>query len=508
MSGPRVTDTYTYHNADGSVNRCVDRIVPKGFRQWRPDENGEKIYNVTTVPEVLYRLPEVLETIAADLPVFVTEGEKDADSLVAIGKCGTTNPGGAGKWSLRYTETLRGAQVCIICDNDAAGAKHALTVACALDPVVKKLWIFQPKTPHKDVTEHLEAGLSLKELLPFDRAAAQETLGLPKKEQSSRRRSGVVSARDFCRRPSMNGNLQLLGPALNRTMRLTIGGLTGEGKTSIGCQMIRAVVYKEPFLLDTWGGRALAVDVEQGEETVKQRLRDYGLNDCADVDLLWEPDGLALDRDLDDRKYVEDILAKGRYDVVLFDPLYQLHCGNENEERTAADVMKVLDGWARKYEIAIIIPMHRRKPSPVAGLNTFTINDIGGHGAWVRNSEVVLGLQVVHAGRSWLRFFKDRPGFLPAIGTRWTLKFDPDTRQFEYMEEEEKGYKRTKELLTNAPGMTTAELADASDVKLGTIREHTKKIGAYSDDPDKALGEQRWSLEPWPNNQMVLGEVV
>ena len=47
------------------------------------------------VERVLYRLPEVL----AAGEVWVVEGEKDADSLAALGIVATCNAGGAGKWS-------------------------------------------------------------------------------------------------------------------------------------------------------------------------------------------------------------------------------------------------------------------------------------------------------------------------------------------------------------------------------------------------------------------------
>ena len=48
------------------------------------------------VRRVLYRLPELLAR--PDEPVYVVEGEKDADRLASMGLLATTNSGGAGKW--------------------------------------------------------------------------------------------------------------------------------------------------------------------------------------------------------------------------------------------------------------------------------------------------------------------------------------------------------------------------------------------------------------------------
>jgi hypothetical protein len=290
-------------------------------------------------------------------------------------------------------------------------------------------------------------------------------------------------------------------------MRLSIGALTGDGKTTLGCQMIRSLVTGEPFL--DWTpeqpGRALIVDVEQGEETVKQRLRDLGLADSPAVDILWEPDGLALDSSREDRRYVEDALRAGRYDAALFDPLYQLHCGDENSERTAADVMKLLDGWARDFELGMIIPMHRRKPQ---FNRKMTINEIGGHGAWVRNSEIVFGLDMRYPGRSQLYFFKDRPGFLPGVGTRWDLDFNTRTHLFRRAEaEEETGWEITKRHLQAEPGLTTRQLAERVGIGVYAVHDHLKrKIGAHCESTSLRVADRRWSLEPWPEIQPSLLE--
>ena len=500
---PRVVESYEYVDETGQHLYTVERLVPKGFRQWRPGNNGDKAYGLGDTRRVLYRLPEVLAAVAAGKWIVVVEGEKDAESMRAKGATATTPPGGAGKWRTEYTEVFRDAKVMIISDADDTGRKHALTVACALDPVVKELRIFEPAHPHKDITAHLGAGLGRPDLVPFERGVVQVDLNIQDKD--GRKRAGVITAMSFCRRPGPDGSGQVLGPMLWRSMRCTVGAASGDGKTTVGCQMVRAVVCAEPFL--DWrgtGGRALIVDVEQGEETVKQRLRDVGLDDNPNVDLLWEPDGLALDREPKDRAYVEKALADGKYDVALFDPLYQLHQGDQNSERTAADVMRILDEWARRFKLAVVIPMHRRKPHPQAG-QRFTMNEIGGNSAWVRNSEVVLGLQVMHPGRSRLHFFKDRPGFLPGIGTSWMLKFDPRTHTFSRTDEPESGAGQTREMLKTTPGLTTAEYAEAFSVKPGTIKKHMDKIGAHPhpDDSTLALDERRWSLEPWMPNQMT-----
>jgi hypothetical protein len=103
-----VDDIYDYLDERGRLLFQVLRYRPKGFRQRRPDPKrpGGWIWNLDGVRPVLYNLPTVqyaLET--GDIPVFVCEGEKDADRLAQVHLVGTTAPRGAkrknrrGAWS-------------------------------------------------------------------------------------------------------------------------------------------------------------------------------------------------------------------------------------------------------------------------------------------------------------------------------------------------------------------------------------------------------------------------
>ena len=126
----------------------------KTFNQRRPDPEhpGQWLYNMGNVQLVLYRLPEVAGTIAQGKPVWVAEGEKDADSLCKMGLCGTTAPMGAGKWNKpQYAEALRGADVYILPDNDEPGWGHAKDVARSLDGIAKSSRILDLRRIWKDM---------------------------------------------------------------------------------------------------------------------------------------------------------------------------------------------------------------------------------------------------------------------------------------------------------------------------------------------------------------------
>src|SRR5262249_21156950 len=130
-NGLNIVATYDYRDAEGKLVYQVVRLDAKDFRQRRPDPQGKDgwTWNLKGVKRVLYRLPEVRQAVAEGRPVFICEGEKDADNLVRIGFVATTNAGGAGKWSKDYADTLVGAIVIILRDNDDAGRKHRNQVA-------------------------------------------------------------------------------------------------------------------------------------------------------------------------------------------------------------------------------------------------------------------------------------------------------------------------------------------------------------------------------------------
>ena len=127
MTG-KIVAIYQYRNLSGAVIHETLRYEPKDFRQRRPDGQGGYIWSLQGISPVLYRLPEITKAIKAEVPIFLTEGEKDADNLVKMGFEATTSAMGAGKWRKSYTEALRGALVLIIPDNDEAGWAHALNV--------------------------------------------------------------------------------------------------------------------------------------------------------------------------------------------------------------------------------------------------------------------------------------------------------------------------------------------------------------------------------------------
>jgi putative DNA primase/helicase len=173
---------YSYRNLDGTVLYQVVRLPGKQFRQRRPDpvHVGRWLWDTKGVELVLYQLPEVKQAVTLHQPIYIVEGEKDVETLRALGLVATCNRGGAGKWEDSYTAVLSDADVIVLPDNDQAGKDHAALVASRLRGTVRSLAIVPlPDLPERgDVTDWLHKGHTLKDLQKITRQV-QPTITRP-----------------------------------------------------------------------------------------------------------------------------------------------------------------------------------------------------------------------------------------------------------------------------------------------------------------------------------------
>lgn len=168
--------TYPYRLSDGRESFQVVHFAPKTFRPRRSDGKGGHVWNLPRKDRHLpYRLPEILEAIALEKPVLVVEGEKDVDNLATLGVVATCNAGGAGKWKAAHATYLKGGDVVIIPDNDAAGQKHAESVAASLVGIAKRIRVLTlPDLPPKgDASDWIESGGTAEQLWKLAEQARQ-----------------------------------------------------------------------------------------------------------------------------------------------------------------------------------------------------------------------------------------------------------------------------------------------------------------------------------------------
>ena len=99
------------------------------------------------------------KAIAENNPVFIPEGEKDADTLTKRGYTALTY-GGSGDWQSEFATLFKGAEVYILADNDEPGRKVANTILSDLKGIAKsaKIIVPVPDIPKADISDYFAAG--------------------------------------------------------------------------------------------------------------------------------------------------------------------------------------------------------------------------------------------------------------------------------------------------------------------------------------------------------------
>jgi len=177
-------ETYTYCYAEGGPTFQVARyemrnpshpafgekkFIQRAHKPEHPDA-GKKgcpegyVWGRKDIDPFLYRRPRVVSAIEEDEIVLFVEGEKDVHTAEDYGLVATCNPGGAAKgndpgrkFTEAMAETLEGADIVIIPDNDAPGREFARAVAKRVYPKAKRVRIVELPDVEEggDLTDYL-----------------------------------------------------------------------------------------------------------------------------------------------------------------------------------------------------------------------------------------------------------------------------------------------------------------------------------------------------------------
>jgi hypothetical protein len=157
---------YTYTTAAGAPVlqvirqecRCNGTLHKRFLQRYRQGRqwNWKKPEGFTPV---LYRARQ-LAAADHDSWVWLTEGEKDADTAAGRGLTATTNPQGAGAFAPELAADLAGRRVAIVVDRDRAGYQRGLALHPLLAGHATQIQVLLPAvTEHKaDLTDHISAG--------------------------------------------------------------------------------------------------------------------------------------------------------------------------------------------------------------------------------------------------------------------------------------------------------------------------------------------------------------
>jgi len=268
----KLVKTYNYTDAEGLLLFQVCKYEPKTFKQRQPGNNGNWIWNLKGIEPVLYNLPQVIKANE----IFITEGEKDADTLIDLGLTATTCPMGVKKWREGYNEPLKGKDVVLLPDNDLEGKEHMAQVAISLNGQAKSLKLIElPGLPSKgDVTDFVTKFV--------DKTEATEKLSImvdgtgsyepPKKATLE---DAILEAKDFTSL-QLPPKKKLLNPWLTEQSITLISGWRGTGKTWLALSILDSVSKGEPF--GPWKAETsvpcLLLDGEMPTQDIQERTKD------------------------------------------------------------------------------------------------------------------------------------------------------------------------------------------------------------------------------------------
>jgi len=418
---------YCYALADGRDHLAVLRLPGKQFRQAHWDGHAWHSGGVAT-PWPLYRL----QSLAADppSPVVLTEGEKDADALAALGINATTAPMGAdaiscppekdGKPGKVDWSPLAGRTVVLFGDDDEPGKRHMARVVRCLERLTPRPTILAVRGQDRhDMKDAADLIAQHGEQAALDAIAKAVPVVVQVKAPR-------FELRTFADTPT--GTVSWIMPGvIARGMVTLLGGKQGLGKSYVLCDFAARITTGQPLPDGTIApcGNVLMLAREDDAGTIlKPRLEAAG----ADLSrITWttlsDRDSLAP---LDFAAQVSDVaqaIISHQFALVIVDT-FAAFASAGTDANASQDVRALLDPIARTAQqtgAAVIVSAHVRKSGRGEGDAMDAIAGSAQMTAGVRIAALLEPGQT--EGERWLRVVKCNVA--PINSTGWTFRFEP-----------------------------------------------------------------------------------
>jgi len=172
---PRIVAEWHYLDADGARAYSVKRWEPGRGRDGK--SNGKRKsysqhqadgYPGKASVQLPYRLPQLVAARSTPAVIVITEGEKAADAVAALGVVATTWAGGTGAvgegerttWTAQFAEHFRGAHLALWPDNDDVGRAAMAKIAAVLRGVAAEVLTITTSANQKgaDAADWIDAG--------------------------------------------------------------------------------------------------------------------------------------------------------------------------------------------------------------------------------------------------------------------------------------------------------------------------------------------------------------
>jgi hypothetical protein len=340
-----------YRYDDG---RVVHRTPDKKFRQ-----SG----NTAGRPQ-LYHLPEVVAAVRDGRPVFLVEGEKDADAVRLLSATATTAPMGAASFRKVDTAPLTGAHIVVVPDRDPAGDRWLRDVLATLTGKAASLRLAHALAG-KDAADHIAAGHDLAALVesPLPRVPPPSANGptLPGDPPDLGWHYGAAETADaepaewWAELAAQYAPINwadlwtdtpdeiewLCEPLLARGRSVALYSPAKAGKSLLALEIAAALAAGRSVIGNPVRGRlrVLYVDLENTPEDLRDRpsALGYGPKDLGNLAYLSFPNLPALDS-AEGGRHLLACALKHRADLVIIDTVSRVIEGKED----AADTFNAL----------------------------------------------------------------------------------------------------------------------------------------------------------------------
>lgn len=395
-NGRRIVALYDYLDEEWEILFRKLRFDPKGFMLQKPDGKGGWINSIKGCRRIPYNLPHIINANPETI-IFIVEGEKDADRLLAAGFLASCNFDGASKsienpkWKpAQYNQYLMDKTVCVLADNDIPGLAHAKFIANSLVDVASSVKFVELSglKEGEDISDWLDSGNSTDDLLELYEAT-DEWVHEPS-AFSKNGKDGLVSnsSPNVTDISSVPDPTTQIGSMLPQTIRMAelknrdfppltflvmnlialgylvfLVGRPKSGKSWFALELAAAIDTGVKFLgRQVTKARVLYIGLEDGERRIYQRLHL----------LKWQPEKAELSTtilpldglDSDPGPGLEQIRGfADRFDLIIIDTLMSALSGqtNENDNALMGSICNDLARIAHDTNTAILIIHHAGK---------------------------------------------------------------------------------------------------------------------------------------------------
>lgn len=269
---------YPYTDENGNSIYEKVRQPGKKFTQRRPDGAGGYVFNLKGVTRLLYHLDRLIKT-NPDETIFITEGEKDVETLEKFGLVATTS-GAADSWRDEFKKYFENRNVVIVPDQDEPGQKLCNKIIESIGDCAKSIRIVNV-SQGKDITDWVELGKTKKDFedllsnaSPIDPNSVKKIYNDP---------IHLVPIRTLLEKKiqTVDWIVQDLLPGGGLSI---VAASPKTGKSTLARQLALSVARGQPFLgRSTQQGHVFYFALEERERVVQKHFLDMGSTGEEDI---------------------------------------------------------------------------------------------------------------------------------------------------------------------------------------------------------------------------------